>query len=83
MRFYSDYCKYLNIVFLTLRNSLSLSINYNHTNVQNTCYFILLRINMYLFNIYLTDNLVLILSIIISSLILLVNFIKLNFPVKN
>lgn len=80
MRFYSDYCKYLNIVFLTLRNSLSLSINYNHTNVQNTCYFILLRINMY-FNIYLTDNLVLILSIIISSLILLV--IKLNFPVKN
>lgn len=81
MRFYSDYCKYLNIVFLTLRNSLSLSINYNHTNVQNT-YFILLRINMY-FNIYLTDNLVLILSIIISSLILLVNFIKLNFPVKN
>lgn len=79
MRFYSDYCKYLNIVFLTLRNSLSLSINYNHTNVQNT-YFILLRINMY-FNIYLTDNLVLILSIIISSLILLV--IKLNFPVKN
>lgn len=81
MRFYSDYCKYLNIVFLTLRNSLSLSINYNHTNVQNTCYFILLRINMY-FNIYLTDNLVLILSIIISSLILLVNFIKLNFPVK-
>lgn len=82
MRFYSDYCKYLNIVFLTLRNSLSLSINYNHTNVQNTCYFILLRINMY-FNIYLTDNLVLILSIIISSLILLVNFIKLNFPVKN
>lgn len=64
MRFYSDYCKYLNIVFLTLRNSLSLSINYNHTNVQNTCYFILLRINMY-FNIYLTDNLVLILSIII------------------
>lgn len=82
MRFYSDYCKYLNIVFLTLRNSLSLSINYNHTNVQNTCYFILLRINMY-FNIYLTDNLVLILSIIISSLILLVNFIKLKFPVKN
>lgn len=82
MRFYSDYCKYLNIVFLTLRNSLSLSINYNHTNVQNTCYFILLRINMY-FNIYLTENLVLILSIIISSLILLVNFIKLNFPVKN
>lgn len=82
MRFYSDYCKYVNIVFLTLRNSLSLSINYNHTNVQNTCYFILLRINMY-FNIYLTDNLVLILSIIISSLILLVNFIKLNFPVKN
>lgn len=82
MRFYSDYCKYLNIVFLTLRNSLSLSINYNHTNVQNTCYFILLRINMY-FNIYLTNNLVLILSIIISSLILLVNFIKLNFPVKN
>lgn len=82
MRFYSDYCKYLNIVFLILRNSLSLSINYNHTNVQNTCYFILLRINMY-FNIYLTDNLVLILSIIISSLILLVNFIKLNFPVKN
>lgn len=82
MRFYSDYCKYLNIVFLTLRNSLFLSINYNHTNVQNTCYFILLRINMY-FNIYLTDNLVLILSIIISSLILLVNFIKLNFPVKN
>lgn len=82
MRFYSDYCKYLNIVFLTLRNSLSLSINYNHTNVQNTCYFILLRINMY-FNIYLTDNLVLILSIIISSLILLVNFTKLNFPVKN
>lgn len=82
MRFYSDYCKYLNIVFLTLRNSLSLSINYNHTNVQNTCYFILLRINMY-FNIYLTDNLVLILSIIISNLILLVNFIKLNFPVKN
>lgn len=82
MRFYSDYCKYLNIVFLTLRNSLSLSINYNHTNVQNTCYFILLRINMY-FNIYLTDNLVLILSIIISSLILLVNFIKFNFPVKN
>lgn len=53
MRFYSDYCKYVNIVFLTLRNSLSLSINYNHTNVQNTCYFILLRINMY-FNIYLT-----------------------------
>lgn len=82
MRFYSDYCKYLHIVFLTLRNSLSLSINYNHTNVQNTCYFILLRINMY-FNIYLTENLVLILSIIISSLILLVNFIKLNFPVKN
>lgn len=82
MRFYSDYCKYVNIVFLTLRNSLSLSINYNHTNVQNTCYFILLRINMY-FNIYLTDNLVLILSIIISNLILLVNFIKLNFPVKN
>lgn len=82
MRFYSDYCKYLNIVFLTLRNSLSLSINYNHTNVQNTCYFILLRINMY-FNIYLTENLVLILSIIISSLILLVNFITLNFPVKN